>query len=154
MKEVNKKLRLLVTAECHNNCPLCCNKQFDVLKISVVEDFSQYEEIIITGGEPMLFRHNVYLLLQELQVRTKKNCKFYLYTAKDKWLYSMLLEFLDGVTYTPHTTSDIIDFIHTNENLLKYPRLNSKHISLRLNLFKEVKNKLPKDIDLSLWTIK
>ena len=46
MKEVNKKLRLLVTAECHNNCPLCCNKQFDVLKISVVEDFSQYEEII------------------------------------------------------------------------------------------------------------
>ena len=26
---MNKKLRLLVTAKCHNKCPMCCNNQFD-----------------------------------------------------------------------------------------------------------------------------
>lgn len=25
---MNKKLRLLVTAKCHNKCPMCCNNQF------------------------------------------------------------------------------------------------------------------------------
>lgn len=26
---MNKKLRLLVTAKCHNKCLMCCNNQFD-----------------------------------------------------------------------------------------------------------------------------
>lgn len=50
---MNKKLRLLVTAKCHNKCPMCCNKQFDFEKIPVV-DRLDYDEISITGGEPLL----------------------------------------------------------------------------------------------------
>lgn len=50
---MNKKLRLLVTAKCHNKCPMCCNNQFDFEKIPVV-DRLDYEEISITGGEPLL----------------------------------------------------------------------------------------------------
>ena len=45
---MNKKLRLLVTATCHNRCPLCCNKQFKFDEIPVVDRFD-YEEIMITG---------------------------------------------------------------------------------------------------------
>ena len=48
---MNKKLRLLVTANCHNHCPLCCNNQFKFDEIPVV-DRLDYEEIMITGGEP------------------------------------------------------------------------------------------------------
>lgn len=48
---MNKKLRLLVTAKCHNKCPMCCNNQFDFEKIPVV-DRLDYDEISITGGEP------------------------------------------------------------------------------------------------------
>lgn len=50
---MNKKLRLLVTAKCHNKCPMCCNNQFDIEKIPVVDRFD-YDEISITGGEPLL----------------------------------------------------------------------------------------------------
>lgn len=46
---MNKKLRLLVTAKCHNKCPMCCNNQFDIEKIPVV-DRLDYDEISITGG--------------------------------------------------------------------------------------------------------
>ena len=50
--ERNKKLRLLVTEKCHNKCPMCCNNQFDIEKIPVVDRFD-YDEISITGGEPL-----------------------------------------------------------------------------------------------------
>ena len=50
---MNKKLRLLVTAKCHNKCPMFCNNQFDFEKIPVV-DRLDYDEISITGGEPLL----------------------------------------------------------------------------------------------------
>ena len=50
---MNKKLRLLVTAKCHNKCPMCCNNQFNFKKIPVV-DRLDYDEISITGGEPLL----------------------------------------------------------------------------------------------------
>lgn len=51
---MNKKLRLLVTTRCPNKCPMCCNNQFDFSKLPVVDRWN-YEEIMITGGEPLLF---------------------------------------------------------------------------------------------------
>lgn len=52
--EKNRKLRLLVTADCHNACVMCCNRQFNVDKIPVVDRWD-YDEIMITGGEPFLY---------------------------------------------------------------------------------------------------
>ena len=43
---MNKKLRLLVTAKCHNKCPMCCNNQFDFEEIPV-GDRLDYDEISI-----------------------------------------------------------------------------------------------------------
>ena len=43
---MNKKLRLLVTAKCHNKCPMCCNNQFDFEEIPVV-DRLDYDKISI-----------------------------------------------------------------------------------------------------------
>ena len=43
---MNKKLRLLVTAKCHNKCHMCCNNQFDFEEIPVV-DRLDYDEISI-----------------------------------------------------------------------------------------------------------
>lgn len=43
---MNKKLKLLVTAKCHNKCPMCCNNQFDFEEIPVV-DRLDYDEISI-----------------------------------------------------------------------------------------------------------
>lgn len=79
--------------DCPNKCPMCCNNQFDFSKLPVVDRWN-YDEIMITGGEPLLFTDT-----------------------------------LVGV-------------------------LISIDVSLRLNLFPDMKALLPKDIDLSLWKVK
>ena len=84
---MNKKLRLLVTAKCHNKCPMCCNNQFDIEKIPVVDRFD-YDEISITGGEPMLTRESFEKVLRLVHSFCSVSKaigmpmpKFYLYTA-------------------------------------------------------------------------
>ena len=49
-------LHLMVNNICNNNCPLCCNKQYNVDEIQIVtiEELKQTETICITGGEPFL----------------------------------------------------------------------------------------------------
>jgi hypothetical protein len=34
---MNKKLRLLVTTQCPNKCPVCCNDSWDFSKLPVVD---------------------------------------------------------------------------------------------------------------------
>jgi organic radical activating enzyme len=54
-----KSLRLLITEECNLNCSYCCNKlpkcreKFDYKRLKEI-NFSQYDAVCITGGEPML----------------------------------------------------------------------------------------------------
>jgi len=51
-----KDLHLFITNECHLNCPLCCNKQYDVEKVPLVtkEDIKNTRMVLLTGGEPLL----------------------------------------------------------------------------------------------------
>ena len=58
MKTDNKKLRLLLTTKCPNKCPMCCNNSWDFSKLPVVERWN-YEQIMFTGGEPLLYPSNV-----------------------------------------------------------------------------------------------
>lgn len=46
---MNKKLRLLVTTQCPNKCPMCCNNSWDFSKLPVVDRWN-YEQIMLTGG--------------------------------------------------------------------------------------------------------
>lgn len=49
-------LHLMVNNTCTNNCPLCCNKQYNVDDIPVVtvEELRSIDTICFTGGQPML----------------------------------------------------------------------------------------------------
>lgn len=60
----NIVLHLMVNKECTNDCPLCCNKQYDINKIPVVtvEELKQTETICITGGEPLLSKNLINFL--------------------------------------------------------------------------------------------
>lgn len=163
--ERNKKLRLLVTEKCHNKCPMCCNNQFNIEKIPVVDRFD-YDEISITGGEPLLpYKETAWLVegIKAVQHATGLPAsKFYLYTAYFDFgiLKACSYEF-DGICLTPHKKEDIDKFIKINAMMLKMKRLliipNASFnfdCSLRLNLFSDMKALLPKDIDLSLWKVK
>ena len=46
MMERNRKLRLLVTTDCPNHCPLCCNNSWDFSKLPSVTSFDKDMEWI------------------------------------------------------------------------------------------------------------
>lgn len=154
---MNKKLRLLVTTKCPNKCPMCCNNSWDFDKLPVVDRWN-YDEIMITGGEPLLFTNKLVselLSLDDVFDIMGVNPKIYIYTADCTLNVAEILYYIDGVVLTPHKESDIESFIRLNSYLLSHRDFNEvKGASLRLNLFPDMKALLPKDINLSLWQVK
>lgn len=160
MMEKDRKLRLLVTTDCPNHCPLCCNNSWDFDKLPVVRDFD-YDEVMITGGEPLLFPEKVAELAKAIKVTNKvlypdENTKVYIYTSVASYLHlKRILPIVDGIVLTPHSLEDVRKFLNLNRLLGLYFKVNKNvHPSLRLNLFKNIKDMLPEDIDLSLWKVK
>lgn len=62
---MNKKLRLLLTTRCPNKCPMCCNNSWDFSRLPVVDRWN-YEEIMITGGEPLIHTNKVAELIRSI----------------------------------------------------------------------------------------
>lgn len=150
---MNKKLRLIVTRKCPRQCPGCCNNGYtDVGKIDLWEIF-QYDEVYITGGEPMMdhCQDRVEELATDLK-KYKPNIFICLYTADSSGTYTAdVVEWgFDAMTFTLHTDADAEAFIDMNDYMLCWKDTWSKK-SLRLNWFKDCK--LPEDIDLSLWDV-
>ena len=161
MMERNRKLRLLVITDCPNHCPLCCNNSWDFSKLPSVTSFD-YDEVMITGGEPLLFVDKVVKLARSIKTLSpilypeEGAPKIYVYTSIAAYFpIRQLLNVVDGIVLTPHSKDDVKRFIRLNERLRMYlaenPQLKS---SLRLNLFKNIKDMLPEDIDLSIWKVK
>lgn len=160
---MNKKLRLLVTDKCPNKCPMCCNNSWDFDKLPVVETFD-YDEIMITGGEPLLYIGkvvNICKAIKTLDTYREKDTKIYLYTSVCNYeMLSYILQFIDGVVVTPHTKEAVKDlermvFLFNKDAERTYNYLyDIKTKSLRLNLFSDMKDILSKEIDLSLWNVK
>lgn len=153
--EKNRKLRLLVTSDCPNACPLCCNKQFDIKDIPVVDNWN-YEEIMITGGEPLLYPNRLEKLCKAIREVTEQmgsRPKIYLYTARPEWssFERAVNYYADGIVVAPHSVTDIKYFRQTNNNLLKYRYGKYLECSLRLKVFPEVKDALPEN--LKCWKV-
>lgn len=158
--EGNRKLRLLVTTDCPNHCPMCCNNQFNFDKLERVKHFD-YDEVMITGGEPLLFPEKVAELAKAIKVTNgvlypdENTPKVYIYTSVTE--HSPILSivpYVDGIVVTPHNKEAAISFERLNTLLQIYDKNSTHKVSFRLNLFKNIKDMLPKDIDLSLWQVK
>lgn len=152
---MNKKLRLLITGRCPNNCELCCNKQFDLNSIPIVDRFD-YEEIMITGGEPLLFIDKVERLIKSIRnietIQGKEYSKIFVYTADCSNHLIDILHYVDGIVVTPHDKRAVEYFININDWILKH-KVVCLCKSIRLNLFPNIKEML-KDVDLSMWQVK
>lgn len=101
------KLRLIYTTKCNRNCEGCCNKDWDIENLLIVSDFSSYDEILITGGEPLL---NVEQLVGSLRVMKaiNKKAKIYVYTAISlPCTFLPVLKHVDGMTLSIHEKADI-----------------------------------------------
>lgn len=129
------KLRLLLTSICNRHCVGCCNKDWNLLALSKCVSYKEYDEIILTGGEPLIYPHKIRETVAK--IRKQSDAKIFLYTAKTNTPETLLsiLRILDGLTVTLHDTSDIKPFNKFND-MLQDSDIASK--SLRLNIFKEV----------------
>ena len=142
-----KKLRLLVTEACNNHCEGCCNKDWDLASLPVIKSYTGYDEILLTGGEPMIDVPAVSRIIH--LARTQSKAKIYLYTADTGRPVTLciLLSIIDGLTVTLHHQKDVRTF----KRFLGYLGKDNEDKSLRLNIFKGVKLG---DLDVSEWTVK
>ena len=118
---MKRTARVIVTYQCNRNCPGCCNsKLFNVQKISNISELKDYEEVVLTGGEPMLFADSLLKLIKNLK-RQNRGQKIFLYTAcLEIDDYKKILNELDGITVTLHaeaTDEDIRNLKYMSENL-------------------------------------
>lgn len=103
-----KKLRLLITEACNRKCEGCCNKGFDLKALPVCQDLNCWDEVYITGGEPMLRPE----LVRELSRDIAIDAMVYMYTAKVDNVHEAIdtLRELDGMTLTLHEQADVAHF--------------------------------------------
>jgi MoaA/NifB/PqqE/SkfB family radical SAM enzyme len=143
-----KTLRLLLFDKCNNRCAGCCNNDWDLKNLEQEKDFSQYDEIVLTGGEPML--RPIFVINTIKKIRQQTSVPIYMYTAKVDKPYEVLsmLHVLDGLTVTLHDAGYVeYRFKKFNDLLLKIRPVKS----FRLNVFKGVDLT---GVDLSMWRIK
>lgn len=91
-------------------------------KLPVVEHFN-YKEIMITGGEPLLFPEKLANLAESIKTVQKlaygNKGKLFLYTALADMLPNYI-RYFDGVVYTPHSVNDVHSLLEANNFLLDY----------------------------------
>jgi len=148
-----KKLRLLVTKKCDRKCPGCCNKDWDLdgLEEATDDELLSYEEILITGGEPLLYPDEFAKLLARLDVFAY-HVKKYVYTARTKspGVFAAVITIVDGITVTLHKQKDVDDF-NLCIDFLDNTHVDYKKKSLRLNIFKGIDYS---SIDTTNWDVK
>lgn len=131
-----KKLRLLITKECDKHCRGCCNKQWDLDKLPVCKSYKGYDEIMITGGEPLLDPLLVERVIENIS-STNHKAKIILYTGNPFLLACFAVSIpeisLYGITLTLHNNLDAKIFRMFED------KIEIEGASLRLNVFKGVK---------------
>jgi len=153
------KARVIVSMACNRKCDNCCNKGRVIAqaeKLDNIDPLLFYDEIILTGGEPMLISNQVAIFLHDLRRNHVYFGKIYLYTAlynrKLELEYMDLFNYIDGLHYTVHyesTDQEVAELKLLSEML---PRKSK--ISFRLSIDNRLYEKYDfSNIDLSGWSI-
>lgn len=138
------KLRLFLWPECGKSCDGCCNNDWDIDNLPMADHYN-YSEILLTGGEPLLFPGTLVRIINKL--RTTTHAALYVYTALPGWELLHVLRLVDGITVTLHDQTDVPVFKKFSSLIVDSDRKKS----LRLNVFEGV------DIDTSglpFWKVR
>ena len=123
-------LHLYITNKCTNDCPLCCNKNYDFIngvKQVTEEELSSVHTVCLTGGDPFLSDK-----LNEIvkALRTRENIKnIYVFTSGYACLlylnkYKSLPD-IDGITFSPKSEKD---WAAIDEFIYKYDEVAQKYV--------------------------
>ena len=133
-----KIARLIITLDCNRKCSYCCNtpKVLDsATRIDSLSALKDYDEICITGGEPLLYPNKVIKISKAL--KTYKN-RIYLYTAISNDLRRVMDDgCIDGVHFTLHESGNIIDFYNI-QSIAETDDCYHNDISFRAFILKNV----------------
>ena len=108
---MKKVARVIVTYKCPRHCENCCNEHIGNVPEVKFEDLMKYEELVITGGEPMLIALRVVEMIHRLRASGFSG-KIWLYTSSLKiarWADKAVMKEVDGITYTLHFKPSQID---------------------------------------------
>ena len=149
---MKKTARVIVTLACNRKCPGCCNETIGkVASIGDISVLSDYEEVVITGGEPMLNPDSLLRFIKALKKQNKRQ-RVYLYTAclsMDD--YGKILNQLDGITVTldaEATDDDIRNLKYMSHNLY------GEDLDMRLFIDRRVYEKYDlSNICLKTWDV-
>lgn len=102
-----KIARVITTWACPRDCDNCCNKDPGIVEqakpCSVADLQAEYDQVILTGGEPMLHPVRILNIIKQLRRQTHPNVqKIFLYTAMFTPALHGLVPRLDGVHFTLH----------------------------------------------------
>lgn len=104
-------MHLFVTNKCTNNCPLCCNKNYDIEKIPLPteEELSSVNTVCLTGGDPFLLGKWLDEIVDWL--RRRENIKnIYIFTSGYACLLYLRkfkrLPNINGITFSPKSQED------------------------------------------------
>lgn len=126
-----RTLRLLLWEDCPRSCTKCPNKTISEIP-PLTEDLANYDEIILTGGEPLM--HIAKLIQIICLFRKETTAPIYIYTAglidvRDA-LY--MLRMVDGITLSVYNKDD------ANWAIMFTGAIHAQGLqykSLRLNVF-------------------
>jgi pyruvate-formate lyase-activating enzyme len=109
--------RFIITKACQRSCPYCSNNYTNILKKAIplekIDILRPYKEVLLTGGEPMLYPDRVEMFATALRAQNPE-VKLYLYSALYAPELDTLIKLLDGVHYSlhvPFTDADVEGFI-------------------------------------------
>jgi len=144
-----KTLRLILWRDCPRACSTCPNKSIECGSVKPFffnEDLSGYDEIILTGGEPLMRPGLLRTVAEEIKRQT--DAKVYVYSAWDGDLSFIAdtLSYVDGITLSLYTWRDVSRIPELTE-LIKAKGLDTR--SLRINSFLA-----PVDADPEIWKVK
>ncbi len=108
-----KSARLITTYQCEKNCAGCCNKNWKYeppTPIKSVEELKGFDEVLVTGGEPLLFPGKLEYLLEDLVALDRPPRIIVYSTVPDYTALYKLLYLVDGVTITLHDNGDVERF--------------------------------------------
>lgn len=131
-------MHLMINKECDHNCPLCCNKLYDIDKIPVatVEELSTVETVCITGGEPFMALIDINKLAGRIRKQYPNVINIFVYTSGNVLIsrYTMSLKNFSGVNIAPKTEKDwkaIEDYL--GDTLFRKDPLVSSLKELKMN---------------------
>lgn len=99
------KARIILNWECGRKCPLCCNDYGIIMAgrkiISSLDEFADYDEVMLTGGDPLLMKRDDLLGIVK-RLRELSVVKIYLYTTWWNKNADAVVPLIDGVHFSLH----------------------------------------------------